>query len=272
VRPPGLLHPHVQLLGGPLQRLRHVPDRPEVAEHQARRRERREHPQRAQGLGEVEIGRGRRRAQVLGLLDEYPGGVTHVQVAAGRVDEADVMLGVAGGVVTVQPPAAAEVDRAPLLHRPDAPGRGGCQHAEQRVQLAAVDAARAVHQPARIGQVPGPPLMDHDLGGRVHRGDVPHSAGVVQVDVGDHDGGQVPGADAQARERVADHRRRRRGARLDQARPLRPDQVAGGDLVVAGHPGVDLEHLVPEGPDTVIAGGAPFCLVHGCYRARRQPR
>jgi hypothetical protein len=105
--------------------------------------------------------------------------------------------------------------------------------------------------------------VDHDLGLREHRGDVPGPAGVVQVDVGDHDGGQIPRADAQAGECVPDHRRRRRGARLDEARPLRPDQVAGGDLVVAGHPGVDFEHVIPERPDAAVAVRAAFCLVHG---------
>jgi hypothetical protein len=110
--------------------------------------------------------------------------------------------------------------------------------------------------------------VDHDLGRREHGGDVPRSAGMIQVDVGDHHGGQIPGADAQAAEGVPDHRRRRRGAGLDQARPLRPDQIAGGDLLVAGHPGVDFEHLVPERPDTAAGGGAAFCLIHGFYRAR----
>jgi hypothetical protein len=104
--------------------------------------------------------------------------------------------------------------------------------------------------------------VDHDLGFREHRGDVSHPAGVVKVNMGDHDSGQVPRPDAQAGECVPDHRCRRRGARLDQARPLRPDQVPGGDLVVAGHPGVDLEHLMPERGDA-IGGRAAFCLDHG---------
>src|SRR5262249_25982595 len=73
--------------------------------------------------------------------------------------------------------------------------------------------------------------------------------------------GQVPWPDAHAGECVPDHRRRRRGTRLDQARPLRPDQVARGDLVMAGHPGVDLEHLVPE-RGHAVGGGAPS-LAHG---------
>jgi hypothetical protein len=72
-----------------------------MAEQQPRRPERREHPQRVQGQREVEVGRRGRRAQVLGLLDEHPGGVTHVQVAADGVDEAHMMLGMSGGVVAV---------------------------------------------------------------------------------------------------------------------------------------------------------------------------
>ena len=77
------------------------------------------------------------------------------------------------------------------------------------------------------------------------------------------------GADAQAE-------RARPGPPAPTARcPSRPGTAAppgsGSQAVILSwpsHPGVDLEHLVPEWPDTAAGGGAAFCLVHGFYRAR----
>jgi hypothetical protein len=94
--------------------------------------------------------------------------------------------------------------------------------------------------------VPRAALVHDDPRRREHRGDVAGPARVVEVDVRDHDRGQVARADPEAGQGVADDRRGRRGPRFHQARPVAPDQVARGDPVVPGHPGVDLEHLVPE--------------------------
>src|SRR6185437_14563192 len=98
----------------------------------------------------------------------------------------------------------------------------------------------------RSREVPCATLVHDDLRRREHRGDVAGAPRVIEMDVRDHDGGQVAGADPQPGEGIADDRRGWRGSRLHQARPVTPDQVAGGDPVVPGHPGVDLEHLVPE--------------------------
>jgi len=148
--------------------------------------------------------------------------------------------------VAVQPPPAAEVDGAAFLDGRDALGGRRVHRAEQVVQRAPVHAAGTGHQPGRVSQVTRAALMHDDLGVRVHGGDVAHAAGVVQVDVRDHHRRQVLRADPQGGQRVTDHRRRRRGARLHQARPVAENQVAGRDALVTGHPGIDLVHIIPE--------------------------
>ena len=65
----------------------------------------------------------------------------------------------------------------------------------------------------------------------------------------DYDGGEVVRANPEPGQGVTNQRRRRRGARFHQARTVAPDQVTGRDPVVPGHPGVDLEHLMPERRD-----------------------
>jgi hypothetical protein len=97
--------------------------------------------------------------------------------------------------------------------------------------------------------VPRAALVHDDPGRREHGGDVSGAARMVEMDVRDHDRRQVVGPHPEPGQGVADHRGRRRGSRLHQARPVPPDQVAGGDPFVPGHPGVDLEDLVSQGGD-----------------------
>ena len=260
--PAGFRHPHVQFLCRPFQGRAHVGHRPEMAEQQPLGSQRAEQPQRIQGQRQVEVRWRARRAQVAGLREEHPRGVADVQVAAGRVDQPDVMLGMTWRVMAVQRTAAAEVDRSPLLHAPDALRRSRCQFAEQPVQVVAVDHPGAGHQAARVRQVTRAGLVDHDLRRGVHLGDVAHAAGMVQVDVGDHHRGQVAGPHAERGERVPHHRRRRCRSGLHQARTVGEDQVSGGNLAVSRHPGVDLEHVVPERGDPGVAVPAEIGLVH----------
>ena len=165
-------------------------------------------------------------------------------------------------VIAVQGPAAAEVDRAPFSHRPDPTGRRGRQLTEQPVQVVAVDPPGAAHQAAGVFEVTRAPFVDHDLGRGEHAGHVTDAARVVQVDVGDHHRGQVTGSYAQPGERVPHHRRRRCRPGLHQARTVGADQVSGGNLAVPRHPGVDLEHVVPERGDPGVAVPAEISLVH----------
>jgi hypothetical protein len=71
--------------------------------------------------------------------------------------------------------------------------------------------ALAIHQPARVGQVPRALLVHHDLRAAEHRGDVAHAARVVQVDVRDHDGSEVASPDPERGKRGLHDRRRRPG-------------------------------------------------------------
>src|SRR5580693_2614178 len=64
-----------------------------------------------------------------------------------------------------------------------------------------------------------------------------------------HDGREVGGADPEPGQGVTYHRRGRGGPGFHQAWPLAPDQVAGRDPVIPGHPGIDLEHLVSQRGD-----------------------
>ncbi len=50
-----------------------------------------------------------------------------------------MVLGVAGGVVAVQAPAAAEIDGSEIVERHDASGGNGSEHAEKPVERVAVD-------------------------------------------------------------------------------------------------------------------------------------
>src|ERR1700733_5630486 len=64
-----------------------------------------------------------------------------------------------------------------------------------------------------------------------------------------HDGREGGGADPEPGQGVTYHWRGRGGPGFHQARPLAPDQVAGRDPVIPGHPGIDLEHLVSQRGD-----------------------
>ncbi len=169
-----------------------------------------------------------------------------------------MVLGVTGGVVTAQRPAAAEIDRSGVLEGHDAIGGDGRKHAEEPVERIAVDQPGAGHQPARIGEVPRAPVVHNYLSRRIHGGDVARAARMVEVNMRDHDGREVGGADPESGQGIANHRRGRRGPRFHQARPLAPDQVAGRDPVIARHPCIDLEHLVPQRGDVRCLGRIRF--------------
>ena len=205
------LHPDGDLLRRPVQRLADLADRSVVAEQQPRGLQRGELAHRGERGLEVKV-RGRRRGPDVPRFGEvHACRVADVQVSGIGVDEADVVLGVAGGVVAVQAPAAAEVDGSDVVECHDPVGGNGSEHAEKPVERGAIDHPGAGHQPAGVGKVPRAPLVHDDLGRREHRGDVAGPARVVQVNMGDHDGGQVVGADPEPGQCVTDHRRGRRG-------------------------------------------------------------
>ena len=188
------------------------------------------------------------------------------------------MPGVAGGVVAVQPPAAAQVDDAGALDgagcaRPgSAPARRTGRPARRRRPAGrwpsagtgrpgAGRRARAP-RPRRPGNIcamsPVPPAWSRWMWVTTtvarSRGPTPSAARASRTSGAD---GAVPG--------------------LDQARPVAADQVARGDPVVPGHPGVDLEHLVAQVGDHVarvrhdgmISGPVPAGAGSGSFRLSR---
>ena len=100
---------------------------------------------------------------------------------------------------------------------------------------------RRVRRAGRVDEVAGALLVDVDGGVGKGAGHVADAAGVVEVDVGDGDAGQVVGADAEVVERGEQRRHRRLAARLDQHRRRPLDQVAGGDPLPPAEQRVDLE-------------------------------
>jgi hypothetical protein len=167
--------------------------------------------------------------------------------------------------MAVQAAAAAEIDGSGVFQGHDAVGRHRGQHAEEPVQGVTVDQPGAGHQPARVGEMPRAQLVHDDLGRREHRGDIARTTRVVEVDVRDHDGGEVIRADPQPAEGIAHHRGRRRRARLDQARAVALDQVTCRDSLVAGHPGVDLEHPVSQISDIRSRSARHRCLTRDLF-------
>jgi fructose-1,6-bisphosphatase/sedoheptulose 1,7-bisphosphatase-like protein len=85
-----------------------------------------------------------------------------------------------------------------------------------------------------------------DLGPWKRGGEIAHSSGVVEMDMGDDDGREVIGADAERVEGVHNLPRGSRGTGLDEARTLAADEIARGDAVIAAHLGVDEPDLVAE--------------------------
>ena len=179
-----------------------------------------------------------------------------------------MVAGVAGGVERLEPPTAAEVDGVAVGEGAHARRVGGEQAPEQLVEHRSEHPGSACQQAARVDEVAGAGRVHDHLRPGECRGQVADAAGVVEVDVRDHDRGEVVRPDAQGLER-ADHLVGRRGrARLDERRTLASDQVAGGDPVVPAHPGVDEPDVVPE---VDRFRGAGRVLVHSCSSWRVVP-
>src|SRR5690606_38881735 len=155
-------------------------------------------------------------------------------------------------------------------------GGGGRQPPVERVEQVAVDHRRAAHQPGRVDEVPGPPLVHVDRRLGEGRGHVAHPAGVVEVDVGDRHTRQLAGVDAELGQGGEQVGHRCLAAGLDQHRGVAGDEVAGGHLVPAPEQGVDLQdpgcdlgvHVTPS-----VLGRAPPAVGSRAYRAahRGQP-
>ena len=154
-------------------------------------------------------------------------------------------------------------DRLAVLEHVHALGGRRIEPAVERVEQVAVDHRRAVDEPVRVDEVAGALLVHVD--GRVGKraGDVADAAGVVEVDVGDGDAGEVGRRDVELGQRVEQRVDGGLAAGLDQHRLGALDQVAGRDVVPAAEQRVDLDdagadpgvhpptlpHVVPSIPD-----------------------
>ena len=199
-----------------------------------------------QGLVEVEVRRRGGRAQDAGVGQADAHGVADEEQAAERVVQAEVVLGVTRGVDRGEDPAGADDELLAVLQHVDSGRLGGGQPAVEGVEQVAVDHGRGVDQPGRVDQVAGPLLVDVDGGLREGPGHVAHAAGVVEVDVGDHDVGQVVGRDAEVVQGGEQGGHRGLAAGLDQHRLGAVDQVPGGDPLPAPEEGVDLVDAVGD--------------------------
>ena len=106
--------------------------------------------------------------------------------------------------------------------------------------------------------------MHDDLGIRERRRQVTDTASMVEVDMRDHDGGEVIWADAQVGEGFHHRVGTTRGAGFDDARLTTADAVTGRDAVVATHPGVDHVDVVTQlghGVHTVFSPWPPSTFV-----------
>ena len=175
---------------------------------------------------DVDLGRRRRRHDEAPGQDAHAARVTGVEGPVG-VEVADVMGGVAGRGEAVEAEHAVP-DRVDVLLRHRS------QLAPERVERVAVEPARALLQPARVDEVRCADRRDVHLQRRVLADECPGRAGVVEVDVAEQqvpDVGQREAAVGEARLQRVD---RRRGAAVEERRPVvGVEQVARDDPLAA---------------------------------------
>jgi hypothetical protein len=195
--------------------------------------------ERVQREVDVEVRRWRRRADRSHAGDEHADRVADEQRAEVGLEGRDVVLGVAGGVEQLQAPPATEVEDVTVGDAADPlDGDRGAVAVDGVVQLA-VDAAGAGVQPVRRDEMAGADLADDHRGPWERGGDVASAARVVEVDVAEHEVGEVAGAHSQTAQ-CGDHRAdAERGPALHEGGPWRVEQVTGGDSIEAGRQRVD---------------------------------
>ena len=251
----GCLAPAQQLVLGLGQAVGRWGDGAEVGQDQVGRVAFGEPVKAGHGQVAVEVGRRRRRAEHAVRGQQHPDAVAGEQRPLVGLEHRQVVLGVPGGVQQLQA-APAEVDDLAVLGRLD-PGRlDRGEPAVDGLHQRAVDPGRAGQQPRRVDQVPGPGRV-HDHGGVGEGPDqVADPAGVVEVDVGDHDPGQVGRVEPGPGHPVGDRPGHLGRPRLDQRRPLAGEQEPGGDLRRAPHVGVDPGDPIGQGIEHT-QGGSP---------------
>ena len=189
-----------------------------MGQRDACRRALREALQRRDRLVQIEVGRWRRRTQDADIGKAHADRVAREEQAAVGVVQREVVLRVAGRVHGGQGPSRRHRDLLAVLE--DVHARRGCgvEAPVQGVEEVAVDHRRALDEPLRVDEVPGALLVDVHRGVREGVGHVADAAGVVEVDVGDGDAGEVVAADAELVERGEQRGHRGLAAGLDQDR------------------------------------------------------
>ena len=131
---------------------------------------------------------------------------------------AEVVLGVARRVDGGEHPVGTDASSSPSSSTWTRAASVGVEPPVERVEQVAVDHGRGVDEAAGVDQVAGALLVDVDGGLGEGPGHVAHAAGVVEVDVGDHDVGQVVGGDAEVVQGGEQGGDRRLAPGLDQHR------------------------------------------------------
>ena len=162
------------------------------------------------------------------------------------VEERDVVGGVSRRVHDPER-AVPELETVAVAHRTHAI-RGRREHVavERAHSCRAVGAGGARDQARRIDQVARADLVHPDLRARIRLEERPDAAGVIHVDVGDDDVGEVVGADAKGLEPRQDAIVIRLRPGLDEARLRRGHQIDGVELAFACHHGVDREYALGD--------------------------
>ena len=189
---------------------------------------------------EVEVRRRHRRTQRRGAGDQHPDGVADQQGARLLVEHRLVVLGVPRRLDQGELVAATEVDPLPVARGQDPRGVDGEHPPVEGVEELAVDPPGAVDETGGVDEVGGALLVDdHGRRGEVG-GEIADRTGVVEVDVGEDDPGEIVGTHAEIVEAAAHRLGARPGPGLDEGGPRTLDEEAGGEAVLTPEQGVDL--------------------------------
>ena len=199
------------------------------------------------GLLEVEIRRRRRRPQVAHLGEPNAGRIADQQGAGVLVEHRVMVLGVSRRIDQTEMASPAEVD-AVAVGGGHQPVLGHREHATvESVEKRPVDQRGAVDQPGRVGEMAGAALVHHHGGLGEGTGEVTDRAGVIEVDVGEHQPAQVGAADAGGFESGDNRVGAAPRAGLDQRGLRSVDQESRGDTAPSPDQGVELPDARRDG-------------------------
>ncbi len=193
----------------------------------------------------IEVGRGCDRLDEVGVGKRYSHRISDKAAARFRVVVDDVVLGMPGGVKHIEATATSQIDHVIIVHDEQTIFGDRLHWPPQALHaLLAVDPSGRCQKPRGIDQVGGPEAMHADSGTGKPTGQVTGTPGVIEVDVGHDDGGQV--VDAERVEPVEKVLERGRWTTLDEGGIRGVEQVAGKTLRLTVHTPVDEIQIVAE--------------------------